>query len=103
MITCLGDCNGFLGSVPCCCCFSNPYQTVPQGRVGLLSRFGKYYKTLDAGLFYVKPFTEQLLTIDMRMQIEDIPSQSIMTKDNVAVIIDSVLYWCVMEPFVVSY
>jgi erythrocyte band 7 integral membrane protein len=74
---------------------------VPQGRVGLVTRFGKYYKTLDPGLFHVMPFTEQLLTVDMRIQIEDIPSQSIMTKDNVQIQIDSVLYWHVTNPFVV--
>lgn len=40
---------------------------------------------------------------DMRIQIEDVPSQSIMTKDNVSVIIDSVLYWHAIDPYVASF
>jgi erythrocyte band 7 integral membrane protein len=43
------------------------------------------------------------MTRDMRIQIEDIPSQSIMTKDNVSVIIDSVLYWHPVDPFVATF
>lgn len=39
----------------------------------------------------------------MRMQIEDIPSQAIMTKDNVSIIIDSVLYWHVVNPYIATY
>ena len=39
----------------------------------------------------------------MRIQIEDIPPQSIMTKDNVSVIIDSVLYWHAVDPYVATF
>ena len=39
----------------------------------------------------------------MRIQIEDIPAQTIMTKDNVSVIIDSVLYWHAVDPYVAAF
>ena len=39
----------------------------------------------------------------MRIQIEDIPAQTIMTKDNVSVVIDSVLYWHTIEPTVSTF
>lgn len=39
----------------------------------------------------------------MRIQIEDIPSQSIMTKDNVSVIIDSILYWHTVDPHIATF
>ena len=39
----------------------------------------------------------------MRIQIEDIPAQSIMTKDNVSVIIDSVLYWHTIDPHIATF
>jgi regulator of protease activity HflC (stomatin/prohibitin superfamily) len=39
----------------------------------------------------------------MRIQIEDIPAQNIMTKDNVTVIIDSVLYWHAIDPRSVTF
>ena len=51
MLNCLGNIVGFFGSIPGCCCCPNPFKTVPQGMVGLITRFGKYYKTVDAGYF----------------------------------------------------
>lgn len=42
--------------------------------------------------------TEKLFKVDIKIQIEDIPRQVIMTKDNVNVWIDSVLYWHVVNP-----
>jgi hypothetical protein len=93
MISFFGCINGTLGAcnfLPCgCCCFTNPYRTVNQGEVGLFSYYGKFYKSVDPGLHFVLPFVENLLITDIRMQIEDLPSQVVMTKDNVAIIIDS--------------
>lgn len=99
MINLLGDCIGFFGSIPCCLCFPNPYQTVEQGQVGLISRFGKYYKTVDPGLYFVNMATESIKTKQVSIQIQSIPQQVVMTKDNVNVIIDSVLYWHVIDPY----
>jgi regulator of protease activity HflC (stomatin/prohibitin superfamily) len=47
--------------------------------------------------------TESIRRIDVKMQIADIPSQYIMTKDNVTVKIDSVLYWCIIDPYQATY
>ncbi|KAJ9091091.1 hypothetical protein QFC19_009265 [Naganishia cerealis] len=44
-INTLGGCLGFLGAIPCCP-FPNPYKRVEQGSVGLVSRFGQFYKTM---------------------------------------------------------
>ncbi|KAF9901270.1 hypothetical protein BX616_002319 [Lobosporangium transversale] len=89
---------GMLGSVPCIVCCPNPYKTVSQGYVGLVTRFGKFYKIVDPGLTKINPVTEKLIKVDIKIQIADIPRQVIMTKDNVNVHIDSVLYWHVINP-----
>jgi erythrocyte band 7 integral membrane protein len=84
--------------VPCCCCF-NPYRVVNQGNAGLLSHFGRVYKVIDPGLYFVNQFTEKLTVVDITLTISEAPRQIVMTKDNVSVEIDSVIYWHVVDPF----
>ncbi|KAL1924741.1 uncharacterized protein VTP21DRAFT_4395 [Calcarisporiella thermophila] len=96
----LGALVGTLGAIPVCVCFPNIYREVPQGHVGLITRFGRYYKCVDPGLTKVNPITERLTRVDMKIQLADIPSQSVMTKDNVSIQIDSILYWHVVDPYV---
>ncbi|KAJ3081396.1 hypothetical protein HK102_002365 [Quaeritorhiza haematococci] len=103
MITCLGAVVGFFGSIPGCFCCPNPFITVPQGNVGLISRFGKFYKAVDPGLWQINLFTERVTQVDIKLQIEDIPRQYVMTKDNVGINIDSVLYWHITDPYVSTY
>ncbi|RUS12573.1 stomatin family protein, partial [Endogone sp. FLAS-F59071] len=99
MMNALGSCCGFFGSIPCCLCCPNPYKRVAQGYVGLVSRFGKFYKCVDPGLIKINPFTEDVRRVDVKIQLAEIPSQLIMTKDNVNLTIDSVLYWHIVDPY----
>lgn len=73
-------------------CSPNPYKEVYQGSVGLISRFGQFYKSVDPGLVKINPFSEELTRIDVKIQIAPIPAQTVMTRDNVNVSIESVLY-----------
>ncbi|KAG9061497.1 hypothetical protein KI688_007075 [Linnemannia hyalina] len=93
-----GNIVGAFGTVPCCICCPNPYKSIAQGSVGLITRFGKFYKIVDPGLTKINPVTEKLTKVDIKIQIADIPQQVIMTKDNVNVQIDSVLYWHIVNP-----
>lgn len=93
-----GNLVGAFGTVPCCVCCPNPYKSIAQGSVGLITRFGKFYKIVDPGLTKINPVTEKLVKVDIKIQIADIPHQVIMTKDNVNVQIDSVLYWHIVNP-----
>ena len=103
VISSIGTCLGFFGSIPCCFCFPNPYRVVDQGNVGLFTRFGKYKRTVDPGLQYTNLLTEKIKIVDVKMQVGDIPRQTVITKDNVTVSIDSVLYWHIIDPFTSVY
>ncbi|KAG0303885.1 hypothetical protein BGZ98_006169 [Dissophora globulifera] len=103
MVNAFGSCLGTFGMIPCCICCPNPYKTIDQGTIGLVTRFGRYYKTVDPGLIRLNPYTEAVLKVDMRVQISNIPNQVIMTKDNVNVHIDSIIYWHIIDPYQASY
>ncbi|CAO3646743.1 unnamed protein product [Cunninghamella echinulata] len=99
MMNSIGNCLGFLGSIPCCVCFPNPYKRVRQGNVGLITQFGKFKACVDPGLVPINVVTENLQQVDIRIQITELPKQDIMTKDNVSVNIESVIYWHIEDPY----
>jgi regulator of protease activity HflC (stomatin/prohibitin superfamily) len=70
---------------------------------GLVERLGKYQRTVASGLNLILPFLENLVKVDMREQVVDIPPQAVITKDNVAVEVDAVIYYEVTDPVKVSY
>jgi len=69
---------------------------------GLIERLGKYMKTADSGLTILFPF-ETLKKVDMREQVIEVPPQEVITKDNVVVTVDAVIYFHVTDPFKVVY
>ncbi|KAJ2380400.1 hypothetical protein GGI23_007795, partial [Coemansia sp. RSA 2559] len=104
MMTGLGNFFGSFGQLPfCCCCCENPYTNVPQGYVGLVSRFGRYYKTVDPGLVAVNTMTESIEFVDTKIQIQPIVELPIVTQDNVTVGIEAVVYWHVTDPYLATY
>ncbi|ORY90654.1 hypothetical protein BCR35DRAFT_349604 [Leucosporidium creatinivorum] len=98
MINCLGAVAGGLGSIPLCFCCPNPYKEVQQGSVGLVTRFGQLKSTNDPGLLKLNPFSEKLRIVDVKIQLCQIPRQNIITRDNVTVEVDSVVYYHVVSP-----
>lgn len=70
---------------------------------GLVERLGKYQRTADSGLTIVIPFIESMIKVDMREQVVDVPPQQVITKDNVAVEVDAVVYYEVTDPVKVTY
>ncbi|KAI8319759.1 hypothetical protein GQ54DRAFT_292382 [Martensiomyces pterosporus] len=103
MMTTLGNVFGACGQVPFLFCCPNPFKEVPQGSIGLVSRFGRYYKTGDPGLVRVNPFTEKIRYVNTTIQVASIGPVPIVTKDNVTVGIESVLYWHVTDPYLATY
>ena len=50
-------------------CCPNPYKNVNQGNVGLVTKFGRFYKAVDPGLVKVNPLSERLIQVDVKIQI----------------------------------
>ncbi|PWN86473.1 hypothetical protein FA10DRAFT_304948 [Acaromyces ingoldii] len=102
LINCLGDTAGALGQFPCCPC-PNPFKQVRQGSVGLVSRFGQFYKSVDPGLVKINPCSESLRIVDVKIQLIIVPQQRVTTRDNVSIEVDSVIYWHVSNPYRAAY
>ena len=70
----------------------------------IVERLGKYHRTLLPGIYFLIPFFDSpSYKQEMREQVIDIPSQSVITKDNIQVEIDGLLYLKVMDPKKASY
>lgn len=71
---------------------------VPQGAEFTLERFGRYTKTLKPGLSFIIPFFDKIgIKMDMRERVIDVPSQDVITKDNVMVTADAVVFIQVID------
>ncbi|KAJ9217426.1 hypothetical protein DTO166G4_1057 [Paecilomyces variotii] len=98
MIHGLGSLIGFCGAIPCCFCCPNPFKDVKQGEVGLVSKFGRFERAVDPGLVNINPLSEKLTTVDVKIQIVEVPRQVCMTKDNVTLNLTSVIYYHITSP-----
>jgi regulator of protease activity HflC (stomatin/prohibitin superfamily) len=77
---------------------------VPQARAGIVERFGRYHRTLNAGLNLVVPFIDRLRPlIDLREQVVSFPPQPVITGDNLVVGIDTVIYFQVTDAKAATY
>lgn len=97
-INTLGNCIGLFGAIPCCIICPNPYKPVSQGNVGLVTKFGRFYRAVDPGLVKINPLSEKLIQIDVKIQLCEVPQQVCMTKDNVTVHLTSVIYYHITSP-----
>jgi erythrocyte band 7 integral membrane protein len=59
--------------------------------------------SIRTGNFILNVTSELLQTVDVRMQVQDIPHQIVLTKDNVSLTVDSVLYWEMIDPFTATF
>jgi len=77
---------------------------VPQKSAFIVERLGKYAKTLEAGFHILIPFIDRVAYKHSLKEVAvDVPSQSCITRDNIAVEVDGVLYLQVMDPAKASY
>ena len=65
---------------------------------GLILRFGVFKGLKQPGLRFIIPFVDELIRIDQRIVAMDIPPQDIITRDNVSIKVNAVLYFRVIEP-----
>lgn len=65
---------------------------------GLVERLGRYRATLDPGLRLIIPLVDRMVKVDMRENVVDVPPQEVITKDNVVVSVDAVVYYEATDP-----
>src|SRR6266446_734773 len=73
-------------------------RTVKQYEKGLITRLGKYHGMAPSGLTFIIPFIDDIMRVDMREQVITVPPQKLITKDNVTVEVDAVVYYKVIDP-----
>ena len=60
---------------------------------GVVERLGKYRRTAEPGFNWIIPFIDRMTKVDMRENVVDVPPMEVITKDNVAVTVDAVVYY----------
>jgi len=77
---------------------------VPQASVFVIERLGKYSRTLEPGIHLLVPVLDRVRTrTDIREQVVGFPPQAVITKDNLVVGIDSVIYYSITDPAAAQY
>lgn len=65
---------------------------------GVVFMLGRFWKVKGPGLILVFPVIQKMMRVDMRVVVEDIPTQEIITRDNVSLQVNAVLYFRVVDP-----
>jgi regulator of protease activity HflC (stomatin/prohibitin superfamily) len=73
-------------------------RVVAQYEKGLVLRLGKYRTTVSSGLTFLVPVIENMLKVDMRERVINVEPQKVITKDNVSVTVDAVIYYRISDP-----
>ena len=77
---------------------------VPQNRAYVVERFGKFQSTKEAGLNFILPFIDRISADrSLKEKAVDVPEQSAITKDNISLSVDGVLYFRVLDPYKATY
>jgi regulator of protease activity HflC (stomatin/prohibitin superfamily) len=75
----------------------SPYQK------GVVERLGRYHRTAEPGLTLLMPFIDTMRKVDMREQVVDVQPQEVITKDNVVVTVDAIVYFEATDPVKLTY
>ena len=72
---------------------------VRQSEVYIIERWGKFHRVADAGLTFIIPFVDKVRSVvSLKQQTIDVPPQGVITKDNVTITIDTVVFYRITEP-----
>ncbi len=73
-------------------------RVVAQYEKGLVLRLGRYRGTVGSGLTFLVPVIEDMVKVDMRERVINVEPQKVITKDNVSVVVDAVIYYRISDP-----
>ena len=77
---------------------------VPQEHAYVIERLGKYSSTKEAGLNFILPYIDKVVRkVSLKEQIGDYPPQPVITKDNVTMHIDTVVFYTIFDPKLFTY
>jgi regulator of protease activity HflC (stomatin/prohibitin superfamily) len=88
----------FLGIVALGACIYMSAFSIKAYERGVVLRFGVFRGMRQAGLNFIIPFVDELIRVDQRLITMDIPPQDIITRDNVSIKVNAVLYFRVVDP-----
>lgn len=74
------------------------FRIIQQYEKGIVMRLGKYASTQNPGLTLLVPFIDRIIKVDMRERVINVEPQQVITKDNVTVSVDAVVYYKVVDP-----
>ena len=84
--------------------FTKCVRIVPQAQAWVVEFLGSYQKTLPNGLHLTIPVVQRVAKkVSLKEQVEDFPPQPVITKDNVTMQIDTVVYFCIFDPKLFVY
>ncbi len=77
---------------------------VPQSKAYVIERLGAYHKTWDTGIHFLIPFIDRIAKeVSLKEQVADFPPQPVITKDNVTMQIDTVVFFQITDPKLFAY
>ena len=77
---------------------------VPESRVLIVEKLGKYDRSLSSGLSFLNPFFDRVArSVSLKEQVVDFPPQPVITKDNATMQIDTVVYFQITDPKLYTY
>ena len=84
--------------------FISGIKIIPQSKAYVVERLGAYHRTMQTGMRYVVPFIERISNkVSLKEIVKDFAPQPVITKDNVTMQIDTVVYFQITDPKLYSY
>ncbi|MED5523507.1 MAG: slipin family protein [Pseudomonadota bacterium] len=77
---------------------SSMFRVLREYQRGVIFLLGRFYKVKGPGLIIVVPFVQQVVRVDLRTLTMDVPTQDVISRDNVSIKVNAVIYFRVVDP-----
>ncbi len=72
-------------------------------KIGVLQSFGRFKRVIKPGLHIINPWTEAVIPVDLKTNVLNLQPQTVITKDNVSLRVDTVVYYRTINPYKLVY